>query len=126
MRNFIIHYGVKGMKWGIRRRRSGGKASGDHAETRKLIKKGKIRLTNEEIQKVNKRLELEQKFDKRNPTPSAAAKRTTQKAVSNYSNFVVVGVAGAAAGATGAAAKKAFEKHKVAERVTKYVKKVKP
>lgn len=66
----LIHYGVLGMKWGIRKGRSGGgrkrkpKDSSDHTRARKLEKRGPKKLSNEQLADLNKRLKLEQTYKK--------------------------------------------------------------
>ncbi len=63
----IEHYGVKGQKWGVRRRRgSGGRVSDDHREVRELTRKPTSQLSNEQIRKANDRLTLEQNFNRMN------------------------------------------------------------
>lgn len=76
----LAHYGVKGMKWGVRRyqnkdgsytnagkyrRRS--QNSSDYEETRSLRRKSSKRLSNEELKKLNKRLNLETEYRRLNP-----------------------------------------------------------
>jgi hypothetical protein len=79
---YIKHYGVKGMRWGVRKSGAGSSTtpkekarpepSADYVkkvELRREIKKdrGKTRtLSNEEMQAVIKRMELEQKYDNLN------------------------------------------------------------
>lgn len=67
--NELYHFGVKGMKWGVRkdqkrsvsskRSRSDSK---DYAESRDLLKKSPNKLSNTELRKINQRLNLEQQY----------------------------------------------------------------
>jgi 2'-5' RNA ligase len=69
---FLSHFGVKGMHWGIRKTRDtlkiGGEDSSDASDVRKLRKKarggGPRRLSDKELQRLTKRLELEEKYNK--------------------------------------------------------------
>jgi hypothetical protein len=67
---FLIHFGVKGMHWGVRKdRSSSAPSSDDHAQTRALLEKLKAgggihALSNTELGKVNERLNLEQNFNR--------------------------------------------------------------
>lgn len=78
----LYHFGVKGMKWGVRRKR---KPSSDYKESRKIKKKHVSEMSNEELKKLNKRMDLEQNYHRLNPS-----------AVQRGMKFV-----GAVAGATG-------------------------
>jgi len=105
---FLKHYGIKGMKWGVRRKRgAGGRVSKDHAESRRLLKKKRLTLSNDDIKKVNKRLNLERDMARMDPTTSGTGKRAVAKFLGQYGNAVIAGVAGAAAGATIGLIKKA-------------------
>lgn len=75
---FLQHYGRLGMKWGVRKDRSGGgdggsskahrrRSSPDFKEARAIRKKKHKALTNEEIKKANERANLEKNFTKLNP-----------------------------------------------------------
>lgn len=83
----LEHVGVKGMKWGVRKKRdSGGDASGsakkaekiDHPKSAEYLKSRELRkrkvetLSNIEIQTLNKRIELERKYKQLNPSKFAA------------------------------------------------------
>jgi hypothetical protein len=63
--DFLAHHGVKGMKWGVRKRPRP-PASSDaqkSLDVRKKAKTGKVRsLTNEELQLAINRMNLEQQF----------------------------------------------------------------
>jgi hypothetical protein len=68
---FIAHHGVKGMKWGVRKSRSSiskNPASEDHSEVSALKKKKKHELSDKQLERVNKRLNLEKNYNKLNPT----------------------------------------------------------
>jgi hypothetical protein len=63
---FLEHYGTKGMRWGVRRKRRAGKASDDAKEVKLLKKKPVSQLSNQELKKANERLTLEQNFSRMN------------------------------------------------------------
>lgn len=76
----LAHHGIKGMKWGVRRyqnkdgsytnagkRRRRSQNSSDYEETRLLRKKSPKQLSNEELKKLNKRLNLETEYRRLNP-----------------------------------------------------------
>lgn len=65
--DFLAHYGVKGMRWGVRGGKSAKEAPSADAAKSKAIraraKKGKPRvLSNEELQTAINRMNLEQQF----------------------------------------------------------------
>lgn len=77
--DYLIHYGVPGMKWGVRRKQasSGSKKSRrqkrratyskDYLESESLRKKNYKQLSNAELNKLNKRMNLEQNYKRLNP-----------------------------------------------------------
>ena len=80
LRKYLVHYGIKGQKWGVRRyqnkdgsytsvgkRRRRSQNSSDYEETRPLRKKSPKQLSNEELKKLNKRLNLETEYRRLNP-----------------------------------------------------------
>ena len=67
--NELYHFGVKGMKWGVRKDRKRSVSSKrsrsdskDYAESRDLLKKSPNKLSNAELRKINERLNLEQQY----------------------------------------------------------------
>lgn len=81
---FIMHYGVKGMRWGQRRRRKGGSVelSDEARRAGEILKKGKTKsvksLTNAEIREFTQRLQLEQSFKNATPTPGRKVLNTVK------------------------------------------------
>jgi len=67
--NELYHFGVKGMKWGVRKDRKRSVSSKhsrsdnkDYTESRDLLKKSPNKLSNAELRKINERLNLEQQY----------------------------------------------------------------
>lgn len=67
--NELYHFGVKGMKWGVRKDRKRSISSKrsrsdskDYTESRDLLKKFPNKLSNAELRKINERLNLEQQY----------------------------------------------------------------
>ena len=105
MSNELYHYGILGMKWGVRRdrSRSGGsrrkRSMSDDAREASTIKKKKVsQMSNAELKKLNERSRLEQEYSRLNPSSvrkgwkfvaSAAGIMGTTLAVYNNSNQIV-------------------------------------
>ena len=105
MSNELYHYGVLGMKWGVRRdrSRSGGsrrkRSMSDDAREASMIKKKKVsQMSNSELKKLNERSRLEQEYSRLNPSAvrkgwkfvaGAAGIMGTTLAVYNNSNRIV-------------------------------------
>lgn len=106
MTNELYHYGVLGMKWGVRRdrSRSGGGSrrkrsmSEDAREASKIKKKKVSQMSNAELKKINERTRLEQEYSRLNPSSvkkgwkfvaGAAGIMGTTLAVYNNSNQLV-------------------------------------
>lgn len=95
--NIIEHFGVKGMKWGIRKDRSkssggkttgekgtGEKASEEKVKSGKSFKKGDVKkLTDKELRERINRLNMEKQYkdliDKQNNKPAPAVIRGTKR-----------------------------------------------
>jgi len=59
------HYGVLGMKWGVRKSRT---RSSDSSTVQALKKKKTYELTNEELKTITNRLQLERQYKQLNPS----------------------------------------------------------
>lgn len=86
-KSFLSHHGVKGQRWGVRRskaalarqgKREGRQASLDAALAQKLSKKKRSELTNDELKFLNERKNLEQNFDRLNPSVLAKGEQKTK------------------------------------------------
>jgi hypothetical protein len=64
----LAHFGVRGMRWGVRRDGTSGQVSSDHKNARMLQRKGVAALNNQQLKTVNERLNLEQNFNRMNPS----------------------------------------------------------
>ena len=62
----LMHFGVKGMRWGVRNAESKNRIARDESEdyssTKKLRKQPVSTLSNSELRKVNERIQLEQTY----------------------------------------------------------------
>lgn len=72
VRGIIAHYGVKGMKWGVRRKSTGPKEVSEDAAkaagaATKAKTKGKQSLSNEEMQALVTRMNLEKQLTQLTP-----------------------------------------------------------
>ena len=73
--NYLTHYGIKGMRWGVRRSKSElgrvprkqRKWSEDARSTASIKKKKVSQMSNAELKKVNERIRLEQEYSRLNP-----------------------------------------------------------
>lgn len=107
--NYLYHYGIKGMKWGVRKDRvkSGSRRnrkdswSEDARTVNELKKKKKNQLSNAEMRKVNERLQLEQNYNRLNPNTvqkgmkvvaaTAAAMGTAMNLYNNSDKIISLG-----------------------------------
>lgn len=72
----LSHYGIKGMKWGVRRANPSGdkpSASADHEtakDAKAKVKAGGLKsLSNDELKTYLERMDLEKRYKKGNPGP---------------------------------------------------------
>lgn len=72
--DYLMHYGILGMKWGRRKSQSSAfkllkrkrtdSYSSDYQETRKMRRKSSKKLSNAELKKLNERMQLEQTYNR--------------------------------------------------------------
>lgn len=69
MEDFLEHYGVKGMRWGVRKesKTSATPKSEDYIKAKQLKRKPTSSLSNAELKFLNERLSLEQNAARLNP-----------------------------------------------------------
>ncbi len=74
-RNFLTHHGVKGMKWGVRKRSSGGKS----ATKRTTFAKSPSKLGDVELGRRIKRMETEKKYNDLNKPDISKGRRIAEE-----------------------------------------------
>ena len=109
--NELMHYGVLGMKWGVRRARRTNQRidkrasrknwSADNTNARKLKNKKVSQMSNQELKQLNERVRLEQEYSRLNPskikkgitfaTSAAALMGTAISLYNNSSTIIKVG-----------------------------------
>ena len=97
--DYMYHHGVKGMKWGVRKKvkntveslssKHTKNYSSDYEETRALRRKSSKKLSNEQLKKLNKRMNLEQEYNR-------LSTQTTNRGINIARN--IVGTAGTIGG----------------------------
>lgn len=107
--SFLAHYGIKGMKWGTRRPRGSdgrvvdsGKSGGSSKGAKKLsgrttYQKTPDRLSDAELQRRIKRMELEKKYIDLNTPPPSEGKTYVKGLLENSGKTAVGAVVGGAA-----------------------------
>jgi len=83
----LEHSGVKGMKWGVRKKR--GRSSTDYKKTAPYRNKHPKELTNRQLRVVNERINLEQNYRRLNPS-------TVHKGQSMVKEALAIAATGAA------------------------------
>lgn len=109
MERELTHYGIKGMRWGVRRteaqlartRKKTESWSPEAKEAHEIRKKSPKQMTNSELKKINERTRLEQEYSRLNPSKiskgvkivgaSAAILGTAVGAYNNANALVKIG-----------------------------------
>ena len=76
---FLEHYGVRGMHWGITTKKKTQPHSHDSKKVRNLRKRPAHNLSNQELQTVNTRMKLEAQFNQHNPSAHEQGKRMAKE-----------------------------------------------
>jgi hypothetical protein len=86
--NFLEHYGILGMRWGVRRSRrelssgpSKSPGSKDYQEARALKRKRIKDMTNEELSTFTKRIRLEQEYRKVTKATKGKGRKLVEEAL---------------------------------------------
>lgn len=106
----LAHYGVKGMRWGVRRKRgSNGRVGGSKPSGKTTFQKQPHRLSDAELQRRIKRMELEKKYRELNAPTKSKGRKFAGEVVENSGKTIVGTVVGTTASfAVGRALKKKF------------------
>jgi len=87
--NFLNHYGILGMRWGVRRRRkvTAGKSktnlSDDYKKKEELKKRDPKSLSNQELKALNERMQLEKQYKDLTRNEISAGKRIVQEVLAS-------------------------------------------
>lgn len=105
MTNELQHYGVKGMRWGVRRPmaqpQSLSRRSEDHIRARELKKKPISSMSNAELRFLNERLGLEQTTKRLNPSKVKTGRESAREIIATVGVIsTVVGLAKSPLGKT--------------------------
>lgn len=100
----LFHYGIKGMKWGVRRpegpdgtvssgvaaKRTRGEDDSENYTTSRSLKKNPIStLSNQELQDVVTRMNLEQQYNRLNPKKTSKGRKIVEDALTEVTKQVV-------------------------------------
>lgn len=78
----LEHHGIKGMRWGVRKRRKSGPSSQDAKTARNIRKKRASELSDKEIETYLKRVRLESQYKQATATRLDKAKAYLKKSFS--------------------------------------------
>lgn len=99
MDNQLTHYGIKGMKWGVRRRRKStpSSPSADYTKAKQIKKKRISEMSNDELKALTQRLQLEKQYRDLSPDVVNRGKNEVQQILKNAAkqtatNFISKGM----------------------------------
>lgn len=82
--NEMYHWGIKGMKWGVRKKRvSSENESDDHKQAQTLQKKHISEMSNKELETLNRRLQLEQTYANLNSKPVSKGRQIVESVLAD-------------------------------------------
>jgi hypothetical protein len=85
--DFMAHFGVKGMKWGVRKDSSGSapaaKSSEDHKRVAELRTKPTHSLSNAQLKVINERLQLESTYSRLDQASVTTGRAKVEKMIKN-------------------------------------------
>lgn len=97
--DFLAHYGVKGMRWGRRKRRDDGDGGGlfkrersaDHIKSREIKKKHVSEMSNAELKALTARLQLEKQLSDLSPSKVERGNKAVKDSLNvvNTANAVI-------------------------------------
>lgn len=88
---FLEHHGIKGQKWGVRRKSKGSvKVSSDAKKVAPLKGRHVSTLTNKQLKTANERINLEQQYKRMNPNKVESGKRHVLEALATIGIAVSV------------------------------------
>ena len=82
----LQHYGTKGMRWGVRKKRS---TSSDYKTSMALKKKRLSEMSNDELRTLSGRLQLEQSASSLNPSITDRARKKVGATLKQFGNRVL-------------------------------------
>lgn len=90
----LQHYGIKGMRWGVRRKRgSDGRVESDDSKRAKQLKKKKLsELTNKELKELNERMNLERQYSNLTKKDLSRGQKIVNDAINEVGKETVKGV----------------------------------
>lgn len=77
MSDELKHFGIPGMRWGVRRKRTSGSDGGseDHRTARAIGKKKLADMSNSDLKTLNARLQLEKQYKELTATQQSAGQK---------------------------------------------------
>ena len=75
MNNELKHYGVLGMRWGVRKGKKQRSLSDDYVRSRNIKKKHPSEMSNKELQDLNNRIQLERNYKNLNKRQKTAGEK---------------------------------------------------